>query len=69
MQRLVEACVQARLLPPFEPCRTAVRCPLEDADAAYRKGDYATALLLLRPLVNQGNAIKQDSKRCCLPIR
>jgi TPR repeat protein len=28
----------------------------EDAVAAYQKGDYATALRLVRPLANQGNA-------------
>src|SRR2546423_1013436 len=34
--------------------------PLEDADAAIRKGDYATTLRLLRPLANQGNASAQS---------
>jgi uncharacterized protein len=29
--------------------------PLEDALAAYEKGDYATAMVLLRPLANQGS--------------
>jgi TPR repeat protein len=33
--------------------------PLEDGKAAYDKGDYATALRLLRPLANQGNADAQ----------
>ena len=33
--------------------------PYEDADAAYRRGDYATALSLLRPLAAQGNAKAQ----------
>ena len=36
--------------------------PLEDtdyADAAYAKGDYATALRLLRPLADQGDAAAQ----------
>jgi TPR repeat protein len=33
--------------------------PFEDADAAYSKGDYATALRLLRPLADQGNADAQ----------
>ena len=35
--------------------------PLEDAGAAYDKGDYATALRLLRPLAEQGNAQAQTS--------
>lgn len=30
--------------------------PLEDADAAYRREDYATVLKLLEPLIKQGNA-------------
>lgn len=33
--------------------------PLEDAVAAYDRGDYATALRLLRPLASQGNALAQ----------
>ena len=33
--------------------------PLEDAIAAVRKGDYATAIRLLRPLADQGNAAAQ----------
>jgi uncharacterized protein len=35
---------------------TAVAGPLEDATAARENGDYATALKLLRPLVDQGVA-------------
>ncbi len=30
--------------------------PLEDGEAAYNRGDYATALRLLGPLAEQGNA-------------
>ena len=30
--------------------------PFEDATAAYGNGDYATALRLIRPLAEQGNA-------------
>ena len=33
--------------------------PLEDADAAYKRGDYATAISLLRPLADQGDAKAQ----------
>ncbi len=33
--------------------------PLEDGQAAYNSGNYATALRLLRPLADQGNAIAQ----------
>jgi len=39
---------------------TTVAGPLEDGIAAYRRGDYATALSLLRPLADQGNATAQD---------
>ena len=37
--------------------------PLEDAVAAARKGDYATALRLLRPLADQGDAVAQLQPR------
>ena len=33
--------------------------PLEDGQAAYQKGDYATALQILRPLAEQGNPAAQ----------
>ena len=33
--------------------------PLEDAQAAYRRRDYATALRLFRPLADQGNSASQ----------
>jgi TPR repeat protein len=35
--------------------------PLEDGQAAYNRGDYATALKLLRPLAEQGNATAQNN--------
>ena len=38
----------------------AVAGPLENGVAAYNRGDYATALRLLRPLADQGNADAQD---------
>jgi TPR repeat protein len=37
----------------------AVAGPFEDAVTAYVKGDYATALRLLRPLADQGDARAQ----------
>jgi uncharacterized protein len=37
----------------------AVAGPLEDGEAAYQRGDFATALGLLRPLAGQGNADAQ----------
>jgi uncharacterized protein len=35
--------------------------PLEDGQRAYKRGDYATALKLLRPLAEQGNANAQSN--------
>jgi len=35
--------------------------PHEDARAAFKSGDYATTLRLLRPLANQGNASAQNN--------
>lgn len=37
----------------------AVAGPFEDAAAAYDRKDYAAALQLLRPLVDQGNGVAQ----------
>ena len=39
--------------------RAAVAGPLEDATAAFERRDFATALRLLRPLADQGNAVAQ----------
>ena len=38
----------------------AFAAPAEDALSAYRRGDYATAMRLLRPLAEQGNAGAQN---------
>src|SRR4030088_436098 len=38
---------------------TAFAGPVEDAFAAYGRGDHATALRLVRPLANQGDAHAQ----------
>jgi len=38
---------------------TAVAGPLDDADSAYGRGDYATALRLWQPLADQGDAKAQ----------
>jgi uncharacterized protein len=35
--------------------------PLEDGEAVFQRGDYATALKLWRPLADQGNAAAQDA--------
>jgi len=34
--------------------------PVEDGNAAYQRGDYRTAVKVLQPLVDQGNADAQD---------
>ena len=39
----------------------AVAGPFEDGAAAYARGEYATALMLLRPLAEQGNANAQNA--------
>src|ERR1700677_2526219 len=39
---------------------TAVAGPVEDGNAAYQRGDYRTAVKVLQPLVDQGNADAQD---------
>jgi TPR repeat protein len=38
---------------------TVAAGPLEDADAAVKRRDYATAVRLVRPLAEQGNASAQ----------
>lgn len=40
---------------------TAMAGPYEDAQAAYGKGDFATALKLYRPLAQRGDARAQDA--------
>ena len=40
---------------------TPVWAGLEEADAAYQRGDYEAALRELRPLANQGNANTQNN--------
>jgi TPR repeat protein len=40
-------------------CGSAWAGPYEDADAAYQRRDYATALRLMRPLAEQGNVEAQ----------
>ena len=40
---------------------SAAAGPLEDGQAAYQKGDYATALKIYRPLAEHGNASAQTA--------
>jgi TPR repeat protein len=39
----------------------AMAGPLEDAHAAYERGDYATAMSLWRPLADQGDTVAEDN--------
>jgi uncharacterized protein len=57
--KLLRAALTALL--PVPIAVAAVAGPLEDATAAYSRGDYATALRLYRPLADQGNATAQDT--------
>ena len=46
----------------FAMCSTVLFArALEDGQAAYNRGDYATALKLFRPLAEQGNADAQNN--------
>ena len=44
-----------------QPDGKALAGPLEDAGAAYKSGDYKTALRLVRPLAIEGNVDAQNS--------
>ena len=57
MRNLVRASVLLLALVLSEPVLAG---PLEDANAAYGKENYATALRLFRPLADQGDASAQD---------
>jgi len=57
MARFPMLLLSAAMLLPIAPVAAG---PYEDATAAYSRGDYATALRLLRPLANQGNAAAQN---------
>ena len=56
MRNFVRASVLLLALVLSEPVLAG---PLEDANAAYGKEDYATALRLFRPLADQGDADAQ----------
>jgi Sel1 repeat len=55
--QLLRAAVTAALM--LAVMRAALAGPLEDADAAYGKNDYATAFRLFRLLADQGDATAQ----------
>jgi uncharacterized protein len=57
--KLLRATLTASLM--LAMAGAAVAGPLEDGQAAYQRGDYATALRLLRPLAEQGNATAQGT--------
>jgi uncharacterized protein len=53
--------VKAALLALFTSLTAPVAAgPLEDADAAYNRGDYSTAFGLVRPLAEHGDALAQS---------
>jgi TPR repeat protein len=55
MKRIFLTALAALLL-----CNSATWAgPYEDGVAAYKRGDYANALRLIRPLAEQGNAVGQ----------
>jgi TPR repeat protein len=56
--RLLKAGLVAVLLS-LSLAAPAIAGPIEDATAAYQRGDYATALRLWRPLAEHGNARAQ----------
>jgi uncharacterized protein len=58
MNRTFKAAVAALILA-VGFAGSAAAGPVEDAAAAYRKGDYATALGLIRPLAEEGNVAAQ----------
>jgi uncharacterized protein len=58
MNRTFKAAVAALMLA-VSFAGSAAAGPIEDAGAAYTKGDYTTTLRLLRPLAEQGNASAQ----------
>ena len=41
---------------------TVNAAPMDDAIAAYNKGDYKEALKIWRPLTDQGNALERDDR-------
>ena len=53
--------IAALTLCSIEIASTAFAGPFEDSMAAYDRGDYATTLQLLRPLVERGDAQAQNS--------
>ena len=56
-QRIKTLCAGGLLA--LAPFGTATAGPLEDGQAAFQKGDFATALQIFRPLAEQGNAEAQ----------
>ena len=58
MGKLTKAAVLA-LAVSLAPAAPVMASPLQDAAAAYKRGDYATALLLLRPLADQRDTLAE----------
>ena len=62
MQTLRSAVIAMGLL--LALAAPAAAGPLEDAQSAEQRGDFATEFALLKPLAEQGNAIAQTSLGC-----
>jgi TPR repeat protein len=58
--KLTLSCAAACILLMLSFAAPAAAGPLEDAATAHSSGDYATALRLIRPLADQGNATAQS---------
>ena len=57
--KLTLKCALAALLLMLSFAAPVAAGPIEDAATAFRRGDYATALRLLRPLADQGSVAAQ----------
>jgi TPR repeat protein len=60
-QQLMKERIKIALMALIFSTSLAVAKPLEDGMDAYRRGDYATALTLLRPLAESGDPAAQSS--------
>jgi uncharacterized protein len=58
MNRTIKAAIAALILA-IGLVGSAAAGPVEDAEAAYKRHDYVTALQLIRPLADLGNAEAQ----------
>jgi TPR repeat protein len=57
--KLTLNCALAIIILTLSSAETVIAGPLEDADTAIKRRDYATAVRLIRPLAEQGDASAQ----------